>query len=412
VAEPKTELAKANLDVGSLTEAFATEIARNNPEMAGQLIMALVKMNTTALPETVFVRREGVTIRRTRSRVRLSIADGTLNPAGDGKFSISMDGFRKLNEVPALSVIRPEYVVVDGDKRGNPYIIVDPRTDLPKVVHARAVVVGYSPTGSLAATDVMVRLDMNIYIMENIQAKLKKADTPQQADAIAIYGSDDEPPTDEQGQKRAGYKFMPIHAFPGGAFGLWVNKHSRAMQAVFQDHTTRLKFVERLAQSFAERNALKAHPSIPRVLHVDRGVAMVEVFGWTTDFNRSEIDNLRKLVENDLLHEFRDGKGRSVSVDVRQETTIDAEDLVALDEVTQSEAAAEAAKDDEAEAGADEPDAELLPNAIKGFGRLTQLKGVKKARTVLKGLEIDTLEVASTEELVKFLEELKKIEGA
>lgn len=408
-----------------LTQDKAMELCTKSPEMASRLLMAIIANNTGELPDTTFVKRgDGQLLKKYRRSVRLSERDGMLIPMGgktvDGKWvsnwDTSISGLRKLNEVPAILVIRPEHVIVDGREQMNPYIAVNEASRMPEVVYARCLAVGYSPHGSLVATDVMVRLDINLYLLENINAKMKKlaAQNPLTAAALGEFGSSDAPPTiDEgknQGKPRPGrWKFMPIHSV--GDIGLWINLASPMFQEIIGDHATRLKFVERLAQSFSERNALKAHPAIPKVLHVVNGVAIVPMVGWTTDFDHGDIDRLRKLAESGRIGEFKDRRGASidtVAVPIDDESTREAAEV--LNDVAAAEArnenVATGRRDDEAEKQeakvAAQPE-DLLPKAIEAFGRLCAMLTVRKANEIKKSAGIDILEEGSPEELALFL---------
>jgi hypothetical protein len=405
----------------NLTLDTAIVLCQQRPVIAGQFIMALIAQNTAALPGTAFVRRaDNLYLKKQRQGVRLTERDGHLlsmskpikDDDGNTKwikvYDLSMNGLRKLNELPALQIIRPEFVIVNGQKQMNPYIQVDPVSKMPEVVYARCLCVGYSPMGSLVATDAMVRLDVNIYLLENIQSKMKRLKVA--AGTLGQYGSADEPPLDHEGKKLPGrWRFMPLHSV--GGIGLWVNLAAPEAQEILQDHTTRVKFIERLAQSFAERNALKSHPSIPKTINAQNGVATVTVTGWTTDFARTELEKLRELIENNKLEEFKDRDGRTidciaVEVDVPTE-----EDIAAMNEEADGQRGVERAeggdKDDEHEEETPAPkeaEEDLLAKATSLFSMLIDAKGRAFAKTTLKDTGADTLEDASPEELAKFIE--------
>lgn len=417
-----TDLVKRPSDVAidTLNLTGATELAKSAPDVAGQLIMALLAQNTDALPGTTFVRRaDGAYLKKLRTAVTLRESDGTLVRLGSKKvgsdwvnqYDISISGYRRINEVAAIQVIRPEFVIVDGKRQMNPYIQVDPKTKMPEVVYARCLAVGYSQMGSLAATDVMVRLDINIYMLENIQAKIERAKTDDERDAIGIYGAEDEPPTVD-GQIQRGYRFFPIHSV--GGIGLWVNVKNRRIQEIFRDHTTRLKFIERLAQSFAERNALKAHPAMPKAVDTASGVTSVRVTGWTNDFDREDIRRLQELAENDRLEEFKDGAGQTIDVDAHVVIDPDEGDRAAIEEEANAEQRHESKEkgdeEGEDEGEVDAAQVDVLSHASEAYGRLVDLRGRKGAEAVLKECAIENLEEAKPEHLHTFIKMVQKIE--
>lgn len=412
------DLVRRDMTLDHMNRERALQICKTKPEEAADLIIALATQNTEALPGTSFVRRDDDTfLKKFRTTIRLSESDGTLVRVGstrsDGKwvnsYDLSISGIRRLNEVAGLQVIRPDCVIVDGKRQMNPYIAVDPATRMPEVVYSRCLAVGYSPTGSLVASDVMIRLDINIYLLENIQSKMDKAKTLKECNNIGIYGAIDEEPVDEDGNELHGYRFFPIHSV--GGIGLWVNLRSREIQKILKDHTTRLKFIERLAQSFAERNALKIHPSIPKAIDTKNGVAHVRVNGWTTDFDREDISRLRELAEDDRLDKFRDGV---IDVEARVISDMDQTDHIALDGEVASEQAHDLKERDEGDEGEEEEasaeDVDLLTNAQEAYGRLLDLKGKKGAGAVLVACEIANLEEAKAGQLLKFLDMSKKAE--
>lgn len=406
----------------NLTEERALALCREDPDSAAKLLVAIASKNTDLLPGTAFVRREdGTILKKMRTSVRLAESDGTLVAVGKKKvgdefvpaWDISISGYRKLNELPAIQVVKPEVVIVNGQKQMNPFIEVDKESGLPTVVYARCLAVGYSPMGSLIATDIMVRLDINIYLLENIQAKMDRERTDAARDDIAMYGAKDEPPLDAAGKKLIGYRFFPIHTV--GGVGLWVNLRSRRTQNIFKDHTSRLKFIERLAQSFAERNALKAHPSMPKGVQAKNGQATIRVTGWTTDFDREDLNRLRELVESDRLPEFKDGKGQTIDVEAREVTGMDDGDRVALD----AEAAEEqrqtrkevGEEEEEADIGLASLDEDVLTEASAAYGRLVEATSRKKAAEILGSCGMKNLEEATAEQLRAFIGKVSEFEN-
>lgn len=413
-----------------MTHAICTQLAREQPELAGEFMMALLAQKTTALPGTVFVRREdNVFLKKQICSFILRESEGHLIPIqrkvvtratkSDQEdqveykpgWDFSLNGLLRLNELPALMVIRPERVIVDGQAQMNPYIQVNAESRMPEVVYARCLCAGYSPMGSLVATDVMVRLDVNIYMLENVQAKMGKSKTA--ASALGEYGTKDTPPQDTNGKPRAGrWAFMPLHSV--GGMGLWVNMAADDMKTVFRDHTTRLKFIERLAQSFAKRNALREHPSMPKSCPAENGTAVVTMQGWTTDFSRDDIEHLRSLMETDKLHEFRDRQGNQIAVTAVEVTELHESDVEDLNEDASRQQSAETA-----EAGGSVVDHEevvpnkddLLPQAMGLYAKLVSLKTRAGARKVMEECGIKLMEEATGAQLAEFITQAQVLTG-
>lgn len=420
--KPKANLA---LPIDRWNKGHVKALAAADPDQLAETVMAIITKNTSALPGTAFVRRtNGEILKKHAIGVRLAEREGMIMPmrrklpvtnqAGTGVDYVdgighdyTLDGLRHVNEMLGLQLIRPDTVTVDGQKQMNPYIVVDTATKQPEVVYARCLCVGRTKTGSLVATDAMVRLDLNIYLLENIQSKMKYLKN--QAHKLGVYGPKDEKPKDDEGNERPGsWAWMPVHSV--GGLGLWVNMADEAFSRIIGDHTTRLKFVERLAQSFAERNAIKAHPAMPAAIKAVNGVAVVSCVAWTTDFERNELDRLRELVESDRLHEFKTASGDVIDVQAVEVTELDEAAKQDLDTVTAENAAAAAKEDgdeegDDAAGAAPAEEDDLLPKAAELFATLAEVVGTKGAKKAVQAAgDSPVLDEADPEQLRRFIE--------
>lgn len=418
-----------DVQIENLTYDRSLALVKTKPELSAQLIMALIAQNTSALPGTAFVKRsDGQMMKRHVAAITLRESEGHLVPikkrvkVGDSYESIihydySIAGLRRINELGAIQIIRPERVMVGGVAQMNPYIEVDAESRMPQVVYARTLAVGYSPVGSLVATDSMVRLDINIYLLENLQAKMNELGD--NAGRLGVYGVKSIPPvdpaapadsdsTDEKSRKDRAralkptcWVFMPLHSV--GGIGVWVNLSAPEFQRVISDHTTRLKFIERLAQTFAERNALKAHPGVPKTLNAVNGVATVRVYGWTTDIGRGEIEKLRELIEKDQLDKFTDADGNPMDV-MAVEAVIDEETTQVLNQDAESDGGGDAPAGDKTEAPAPKvsPD-DLLPRANDLCSALITAFGRPATKKNLKDAGITVIEEATQEQMEVFI---------
>ena len=405
-----TETTALAAPINRLSRDQLVAACKENPEAVADQIEALVRVRTASLPDTIFVSRghgdNMVLMKQIRVGVKLTESAGELIKIGGerGKWDLTIGGLRRLNQFAALQIIRPETVIVDGKQQMNPYISVDKETRQPEVVYSRCLCVGYSPMGTLVATDVMIRLDVNIYLLENIQSKMKRA--VNNAGRIGVYGGPDQKPTNQDGNEREGlWQWIPLHSI--GNIGLWVNLAAPEIQGILGDHTTRVKFIERLAQSFSERNAMKTHPAAPKLVQVENGTATVTVHGWVADFDRAKLDELRELVEQDRLNEFSDGEN-IIDVEATVVEDVDPSEMRSVEEEVDQAVSLEQKEAGESE-GEELPDeaglgVDKLAEAGELFSRLVALGGRANAKAVLEELEIDNLEEASTEALQKFIE--------
>lgn len=410
-----------SVDLSQLTKERALELCKTSPELAAQLLMAVVTTNTSELPDTVFVRRspDGILMKQ-RTMVRLSVGSGHLLPVGKDKnkverYGVTMDGLRRMNEVASLQPMRPSEVIVDGKPRMNPYIEVDPESQMPRVVYARCLAIGRAPGGTLVATDAMIRLDVNIYLMETIQAKMKWEDGDSsgyqrksgnqaggQATPIGLYGTRGEVPKSDHGEQ---WVFMPLHSV--GGIGLWVNIRSPKFGDIMTAHTTRLKFLERLAQTFAERNAIKAHPAIPHNIVVERETAIVPVTGWTDSFSMDSLNHLRDLMEAGRLHDFKDPtSGRQLQIEQVNVNEISEEDRAALDAEAAEERAQERREADDggdSGPGAEEETDGRLDRVTELYSAYISAFTPAKGRELLQSMNIQKLEEATNDELDRLI---------
>lgn len=397
------------------------EACKTHPDQAAATISALVRLNTDMMPDTVFVRRgaDG-TLKKVRTRVALRESEGHLvsfnrRVFDQGKwvetrqYSIAAAGFRHLNAVIGLHLMTPNTVVVNDKLQPNPYVEVDAKTNRPTRVWCRSVAIGPSPvTGNLVATDVMLRYDLDLYLLENILAKVKreenkfkKDDKPSEA-LWAEYGGEADKPTTHQGR----WKFFPLIA---GDVGIWVNLSSPQMKAILGDHLTKVKFADRTAQTIAARNAMKAHPSMPSTAgEAQNGLAYVTVTGWTSSMSIEEIKTLQRLADENRLHERVDVEEHRVQAEDEDKADIEADVREAAvaegrtpDEDEQDET------DDRPDAAPDEAPVDheaLVAEALDAYQRYQAAHGKKAARAKLA--EAGVAEVAEAND-----EQLKQIAG-
>lgn len=295
----------ASAPLHKLPKDKIVEICRSDPERAAAAIHALASFNTNDLPNTSFVRRaksgspgEYLTLVRVRRRIALSSEDGDLE-AIKGGAQITAAGYRRLNQTIGLHIMTPQNVVVADQRQPNPYVEDDETSGRPRRVYCRKVAIGPSPeTGNLVATDIMVRLDLELYFIEALTAKMRDDSSGK----FVVMGSRDEHPMPDAKQ---GWKFIAVMQ----DVGIWYKVTDPKIGEVIKAQISRLKFADRIAQTVAERNAMKAHPSMPsttRGLTISTtGVAtlLIDAIGWAATASTAELEHLRTLAEEGRLHE-------------------------------------------------------------------------------------------------------------
>lgn len=333
---------------------------------------ALASANTVMLPDTAFVKRgkDGL-LRKMMMRFTLTERNREVVKipgkrfkdehdqwqTADATYDLSAVGYRRLNQMAGLHCITPEYVVVAGKRQPNPYIQEDERSKRPQRVYVRRVVIGPArDTGNLVATDIMLVLDLELYILENLLKKLNYAGKPpwkgkgakqdddtdataaSKASSLGQWGTADEKPKD------AGtWRFYAIH----GDVGVWFNLLHPEFQKAMGEHVQRCKFADRIAQSLAERNAMKAHPGMPASISVDEtGQIRVPMVGWTSQITAEQLNGFREMVNAGNLDEEMEVRSAEVKAD--QDT-----DLVEAERVATEEDSNQTV--DEAEEGEEKP---------------------------------------------------------
>jgi hypothetical protein len=231
------------------------------------------------------------------------------------------------------------------------------------------------------------------------------------ADNLARYGGSDDRPKSDRGVDLEGWQWIPVQSV--GDIGLWVNVRSEVFRQIMHDHTTRLKFLERLAQSFAARNAMTAHPAMPTTCNAQNGVADIRVICWTRDYTAEQLGELSMLAQKNDLHKYADEP-----VDVQTLSMVDIEpDEIAAVETELDEARGherQQAKEAGIDAGDDADDdggdiaggpssQELLDDATRLYGELARAFGRPNAKKVVTDTGASSLEEATDEELAAFI---------
>jgi len=211
------------------------------------------------------------------------------------KYAITSAGYVHLNKVAGISILTPQYVIVDGIQQQNPYIERDRRTKAITSVSIRKIGIGYAPSGSVVVVDKTLFYNTYTYFIQSIQAKMKKKNwktkLPAHPDAAKI-GTETESPGDR-------WAFFPLES----PLGIWINYDDPAIIDCLDEHTQRQRFGDRIAQKIVERNILKDHPAIgvsqvfAKETAAQGKVATVTVYGYRHDLNPTDIAGIMRTVE-------------------------------------------------------------------------------------------------------------------
>jgi len=203
------------------------------------------------------------------------------------KWCISVDGYDKLNQVAALTLRSPSIIKIGGSDQGNPHFDLDASGGV-RVVTVRRIIIGSAPSGSLVVVERLLRLDLNLYFLEDLQRKVKNRA------GAGGYGTETIKPASMTGLSST---LVPFNVGPAI---LWVDMAHPDIQEAFSEHIKRCKFSDRIATRICERNALASHPSIAiRNVEPVNGIAMVPVFGGKAITDEEQIKKITEAISAD-----------------------------------------------------------------------------------------------------------------
>jgi len=253
---------------------------------------------------------------------------------------ITKDGYSKLNQIANVNLLTPPTLIVDGVAQSNPYIERHPETKVIQSVAIRRVGIGYSPIGNLMAIDKTLFFNIRTYFMQDLQSKMKKFP------ASAALGKKSAPPKSRRVKEITGWKetgggkSYPIfgeekevefsaenceyYEIEGGV-GAWVDLTHPEILELYNTHTQRQKFGDRIAQSIVDRNILKDFMALGQVALEDKQDAVkVLVYGYRHDLDFHRVENLAgQIASGEVSHE--QVEIRSGVVDVEYEEVVQAE---------------------------------------------------------------------------------------
>lgn len=218
-----------------------------------------------------------------------------------GFWMLGAAGFRKLGQWPGISVVNPAEVLVDGIPQQNPYVVRDGVGNIISV-HARKMAIGRGPSGNWSFTDCTRCFTPMTYFAHEL-SKARGVELVSSA-----FGKEAE-------QKDGKKKF--IETDPDLGLGLLLDLSNFNVIKKYQNHRQRQKFAEVIAQTMAERNAIKHHPSIPggKIPEPTNGKITLTVIGWVSSDKEVQrlasiaMDpnkNAQQIADEGIDHRFTD----------------------------------------------------------------------------------------------------------
>lgn len=246
----------------------------------------------------VIRQKDGGEIRQFKTKMVLSTIEDTLVALpGTGTMIVSATGYNLMARTGGMIVVNANTVVVDGVNQANPHVKRNARGHIEQVT-CRALCFGYSPIGIPTVSDRTVTFDLGLYRIQDLIAKAKNAPA-----AFKLVPAGTEVP----GPSWARYSLdeavdMLVDTASQEAINWYSNINSRQKKAV------------EYAQTFAQRNAIKAHPNV--TLHKCKTpTASLTMSVWRPVKGSMQWDMTGFAGQVDLIEQIADGKRTSAAAD-------------------------------------------------------------------------------------------------
>ena len=196
-----------------------------------------------------------------------------------GPAMLTFEGFSRVNSVVGASIVPLPTVVVDGEKKTNPYVQRSESRggglgDVQRIVTAVGVVALSPITGN----PVVVHYTLDYDPAKEFAHMLARIEGDHPNDCYLITEEEASHLRESEPQEFRRWKYHPLYGGVGYFFDLRLDKVRRAYAEFIQ----LLAFAQRKANTVALRNAMKRHPafSIHHVETRSNGTATIPVVGW------------------------------------------------------------------------------------------------------------------------------------
>lgn len=243
----------------------------------------------------VFIKRNANgTIRAVKAMLTLH-EDRSELAVVESKPMIAADGYYRMNQIAGLTIITPDSIKVprpsgEGGSMTvpNPFPLIDDVSGTQKGVYCKKIVVGYSPTGTLAISSHTMFYNFTTYFLQDIHKKVSYDSTAGRLCFKTQLSEDD---------LTKGI-FLPIE----GDFGIYANTNHKDVIKCVSTWLQNKNFGERKAQTICERNAMKHHPALSVKIQNLQGpekhrTGQVIVTGWQNDHSRQELEDIARAAE-------------------------------------------------------------------------------------------------------------------
>jgi len=224
---------------------------------------------------------DGSKIRRIKTQRRLSVEDTTLvkvikaKKAWKGKEATSAvivpsaNGFMQLAGDCGIALNHPDAVIVDGVEQPNGF------RDKTGTYYFRARAGGYTALGQPFIVDRTVDYNVDRYNVQDLLAKAKWDDNEQYFKVLPFRGKDGDGVLKGEPKEGdwAGYQV-------DGSTVLWADCAAPEFVKWLGEMNNRSKNAIRTCQTFADRNAIAAHPALPAKKKFETAEVVVDCVSW------------------------------------------------------------------------------------------------------------------------------------
>lgn len=273
--------------MGETKEAAKTETRTNLVPLSGARAPAL----RSSASDLVVTR--GGRLQRVHDTVELRASRKEIYTTDRGAtFTVTAEGFRKLNASVGIQLVLAATVPVDGIPKTNPHVV---RNDLGEItdVWIRMAGIGRSLTGNLLVIPQTLHYSPRTYFIRDLYnvvrikerwvneggKNVKKPGTPSDSGRLVSLATFDQ----------ATLKDYEVLYQLDDRVGVLVDLRSSDVNDVFANKNELSIFAVRKAQTICERRIMQAHPGMPRQSIPGNQVAQ----SWTED----EKEYKRKLIE-------------------------------------------------------------------------------------------------------------------
>ncbi len=192
-------------------------------------------------------------------------------PGEEHSAKLTYEGYVKVNSVAGCAVVQPPFVVVDGEKKTNPFVHRTIQAN-GRLGDIQRIVIGVTCVGAAPATGNPVACNYILDYDPTKELQFMLADLAKMhPDHCFLVDENDFVP-------KPGWKFTPLF----GGVGYYYDLRLKETQGAYADFTNVLQNAMKKASTVAKRNCMRSHPAlgVQSVVTDEMGRATIAVVGW------------------------------------------------------------------------------------------------------------------------------------